>query len=109
MQYHTDVPPELALVEQILEKCTSNGMLVEVYLAKTTRQYEAALFVEGRYKPGPPVPRELDSPSAKASYWMGVRPKVGFSQEEGDDILTTLDRHNKMHHCVFMDKWGTGC
>lgn len=101
-----DVPKEATIVSQIIEKNLSNGMLVEVYLVKYPRQYEAALFVEGHYKPGPPIPRSLENPSDTAAYWMGVRPKVGLSQEEGDEILGAVNVQNKLHHCYFLDKWG---
>jgi hypothetical protein len=101
-----DVPKDAEVVSQLIEKTLSNGMLVEVYLVKNPRQYEAALFVGGHYKPGPPLPRSLDNPTETAAYWMGVRPKVGLSQEEGDEILGAVNVQNKLHHCFFADKWG---
>ena len=101
-----DVPKEAEVVSQIVEKTLKNGMLIEVYLLKYPRQFEAALFVGGNYKPGPPLPRPLDNPTEAAAYWMGVRPRVGFSQEEGDEILGTVNVQNKLHHCYFTDKWG---
>ena len=81
-------------------------MVIEVYLVKSDRQYEAALFVEGHYKPGPPIPRKTDNPTGAAVYWMGVRPSVGFTVEEGDNILAEVNVQNMLHHCHFMDKWG---
>lgn len=102
-----DVPKDAEVLSQIIEKKLSNGMLVEVYLIKLSSHYEAALFVEGHYKPGPPLPRPLETPTATAAYWMGVRPKVGLSQEEGDEILGAVNVQNKLHHCFFVDKWGT--
>ena len=102
----TDVPKEAVVVSQIIEKTLQNGMLVEVYLVKYPRQYEAALFIEGHYKPGPPIPRSVDNPTEAAAYWMGVRPKVGLSQYEGDEILGAVNVQNKLHHCYFSDKWG---
>jgi hypothetical protein len=102
----TDVPKEAEVISQIIEKTLKSGMLIEVYLLKYPRQYEAALFVGGHYKPGPPLPRPLESPTETAAYWMGVRPKVGLSQEEGDEILGAVNIQNKMHHCYFTDKWG---
>ncbi len=101
-----DVPKDAQVVSQIIEKTLSNGMLVEVYLVKYPRQYESALFIEGHYKPGPPLPRPVDNPTETAAYWMGVRPKIGLSQEEGDEILGTVNVQNKLHHCFFSDKWG---
>ena len=101
-----DVPKEAEVISQIIEKTLKTGMLVEVYLVKYPRQYEAALFIEGHFKPGPPVPRPLDNPTETAAYWMGVRPKVGLSQEEGEEILGTVNVQNMIHHCYFSDKWG---
>ena len=101
-----DVPKDLEVLDQLVEKTLSNGMLIEVYLVKSPRQYEAALFIGGNYKPGPPVPRPLDTPTEAAAYWMGVRPKAGLSQEEGEEILGAVNVQNKMHHCSFVDKWG---
>jgi hypothetical protein len=101
-----DVPKDADVVSSIIEKTLSNGMLVEVYLVKYPRQYEAALFIEGRYKPGPPIPRPVDNPTETAAYWMGVRPKVGLSQAEGDEILGAVNVQNRLHHCYFSDTWG---
>ncbi len=102
----TGVPKEAQVIRQIIEKNLKNGMLVEVYLVKYPRQYESILCVDGHYKPGPPVPRTVDNPTEAAAYWMGVRPKVGLSQEEGDEILGTVNVQNMLHHCNFLDKWG---
>jgi hypothetical protein len=101
-----DVPKDVEVISQIIEKTLNNGMLVEVYLVKNARQYESALFIEGHFKPGPPLPRPLETPTETAAYWMGVRPKVGLSQEEGDEILGAVNVQNKLHHCFFSDKWG---
>lgn len=101
-----DVPKDAEVISQIIEKTLKNGMLIEVYLMKYPRQYESGLFIEGHFKPGPPIPRPLENPTAEAAYWMGVRPKVGLSQEEGDEILGAVNVQNKLHHCYFSDKWG---
>ncbi|NTW98918.1 MAG: hypothetical protein HGB35_03115 [Geobacteraceae bacterium] len=101
-----DVPKGVEVLDLLIEKTLSNGMLVEVYLVKHPQHYEAALFIGGHYKPGPPVPRPLENPTETAAYWMGVRPKAGLSQEEGDEILGAVNVQNKMHHCFFTDSWG---
>ncbi len=101
-----DLPKDAEVISLIIEKTLNNGMLIEVYLVKLPRQYEAALFINGHYKHGPPLPRPLESPTETAAYWMGVRPKVGLSQEEGDEILGCVNVQNKLHHCYFTDKWG---
>lgn len=101
-----DLPTETEVINPIIEKTLQSGMLVEIYLVKNPRQYEAALFIEGHYKPGPPIPRPVENPTEAVAYWMGVRPKVGLSQAEGDEILGCVNVQNKMHHCYFADKWG---
>ncbi|MDD2732941.1 MAG: hypothetical protein PHF56_03290 [Desulfuromonadaceae bacterium] len=101
-----DVPKEVEVISQLVEKTLKTGMLVEVYLVKNPRQYESAIFIDGHYKAGPPVPRPLDNPTETAAYWMGVRPKVGLSKEEGEEILGAVNVQNMLHHCNFMDKWG---
>lgn len=102
-----DVPAEAEVLDQLIEKTLNNGMLIEVYLIKYPRHYEAALFINGHFKAGPPVPRSLETPTDTAAYWMGVRPKVGLSEEEGEEILGAVNVQNMIHHCNFIDKWGT--
>ena len=102
----TDIPKGAEVISQIIEKTLKSGMLVEVYLVKYPRQYQAALFIDGHYKHGPPVPRPVEKPTEMAAYWMGVRPTVGFSKEEGDEILGAVNVQNMLHHCHFIDKWG---
>ncbi|HMN02262.1 MAG TPA: hypothetical protein PKC17_05775, partial [Geobacter anodireducens] len=64
-----DVPSDMDVHESILSKETKNGFLVDVRMVKRHRQYEAALFLNGRYKPGPPLPRPLDNPSGDTTHW----------------------------------------
>lgn len=101
-----ELPKDTTIISLILDKQLKNGMHAEVFLIKRPRQYEAALFVGGHFKPGPPVPRPLDNPTDAAAYWMGVRPSIGLSQYEGDTILEEVEIQNKLHHCYFMDRWG---
>ncbi len=102
----TEVPKDVEVISQIIEKTLTSGMIVEVHLVKYPQHYEAALFIDGHYKHGPPLPRPLENPTETSAYWMGVRPKVGLSQEEGDEILGAVNVQNKLHHCFFIDKWG---
>lgn len=103
-----DVPNDMEVISSLVEKTLSNGMLIEVFLVKRPRQYEAALFIGGFHKPGPPLPRVFDEPTDQLYAWMGVRPKVGFSKEEYDEIVGGVNVQNKLHHFHFMDKWGMG-
>ena len=99
-------PKETQLLDQLVEKTLQSGTIVEVYLIKTPRQYESALFVGGNYKPGPPLPRPLEQSTETSAYWMGVRPRVGLSKEEGEEVLGAVNVQNRMHHINFIDKWG---
>lgn len=101
-----DVPNDMDVHESILSKETKNGFLVDVRMVKRHRQYEAALFLNGRYKPGPPLPRPLDNPSGDTTHWMGVRPSVGFTDEEAQTILDDVKSQNDLHHITFRDTWG---
>jgi hypothetical protein len=100
------VPKDMSVMSQIMEKTLKNGMLVEVYLVKRPRQYESALFVGGIYKPGPPIPRPIENPTGAAVYWMGVHPSIGFTEDEGDDILAEVNVKNRLNHCYFTDRCG---
>lgn len=101
------IPSDMEVLSLLIEKTLKNGMLAEIFLVKLPRQYEAALFIEGNFKPGPPIPRPLEAPTDELSYWMGVRPKLGLSEEEGNEILGAVNVQNRLHHCNFVDRWGT--
>ncbi len=101
-----NVPKKAKVVSLILEKMLKTKMLAEVYLLKYPHHYEAGLFIGGLFKPGPPLPRPLEEPTDVAAYWMGVRPRVGFTQSEGDEILGEVNVKNMINHCYFRDIWG---
>jgi len=101
-----NIPEDTEIHETIVEKTLSNGMHVEVKLAKRLRWYEAMLFVNGQYKPGPPLPRPLDEATTAASHWMGVRPKIGLSPAEAEAIIGEVNVQNYLHKFQLIDKWG---
>jgi hypothetical protein len=101
-----DVPKDMVVEESIVSKSLKSGMSVEIWLVKRPRQYEAALFLDGKYRPGPPVPRPLDSPGAEVTHWMGVRPSVGLTDEEAEAISSEVNIQNVLHHMRFKDEWG---
>lgn len=101
-----EIPRDMEVIEPILTKTLKSGFLIEVKLVKRPIQYEAALFVNGKYKPGPPVPRPMDTPAGEATHWMGIRPKVGFTTEEADKILDEVSAPNVLRRIVFKDRWG---
>jgi len=68
-------------------------------------QYEAALFLNDKYKPGPPVPYPLDTPSEQHSHWMGVRPSIGLTPEEAQRIINEVECENALHKRKMLDRW----
>lgn len=101
-----EMPRDMEIMDSILSKTLKSGFLIEVRLVKRHNQYEAALFINGKYKAGPPVPRPMDTPSGEATHWMGIRPKVGFTTEEADRILDEVSAPNVLHRIRFADNWG---
>lgn len=102
----SEIPRDMEVIDTILSKTLKSGFVVDVKLVKRPRQYEAALFINDKYKPGPPVPRPMDAPVGEATHWMGVRPKVGFTVEEADQILDEVSGQNVLHRIRFVDSWG---
>lgn len=107
MSEYTEMPREMEVQEMILERVLQNtGALLEICVVKHGKQYEAALFIDKKYKPGPPMPRPLDSPAGQATHWMGVRPKVGLTEEETEQILYEVNGLNALHRITMRDDWG---
>lgn len=105
MEYQ-GVPEEMKVQDLIVEKTLKNGMYAEIRLVRLPRQFEAALFLDGRFKPGPPVPRPLDNPTGDVTHWMGVRPSIGLTAEETDKIAGEVNVQNFLHKLQFVDRWG---
>ncbi len=101
-----DIPRDMEVIDAILSKTLKSGFVVEVKLVKRPRQYEAALFINDKYKPGPPLPRAMETPVGEATHWMGIRPKVGFTSEEADQILDEVSGQNVLHRIKMVDNWG---
>ena len=107
MSIYMDMPNDMEVEEVIIDRILQNtGALLEVCVVKHGKQYEAALFFDRKYKPGPPLPRPLESPSGQATHWMGVRPKVGLTQEEADRIEYEVNGLNALHRIQMRDTWG---
>jgi hypothetical protein len=102
-----DIPSDMEVIDTILSKTLKSGFVIDVKLVKRPRQYEAALFINDKYKPGPPLPRAMETQTGEATYWMGVRPKVGFTTEEADQILDEVSAPNVLHRIRMVDNWGT--
>lgn len=107
MSLFVDVPDDMEVQEQIIERRLKNtDSIMEVRIIKRHRQYEAAMFIEGKYKPGPPLPRELEAPSGDYTHWMGVRPKVGITAEEAEKIFYEVNGINALYRIQMKDDWG---
>lgn len=104
---YSEMPADMEVQEVIIDRVLQNtGALLEICLVKHGRQYEAAIFVDRKYKPGPPLPRPLESPSGSATHWMGVRPKVGLSDEEVEKINEEVLGINAANRIAMKDSWG---
>jgi hypothetical protein len=100
------IPADMAVEDVIISKTLKNGMYVEVRLVKRPRQYEAALFIDGKYKSGPPLPRPLELPKDDVTHWMGVRPSVGLTTQEAEEIEAEVHATNTLKRLMFKDVWG---
>jgi len=107
MSEYIDMPEQMEVVEAVVERVLQNtGALLEICVVLHGKQYEAALFFDKKYKHGPPLPRELETPSGQSTHWMGVRPKVGLTQEEAEKIFYEVNGLNAVHRIRMKDDWG---
>jgi hypothetical protein len=107
MSEFEEMPKGMEFQEVIVERILQNtGAQLEICLVKNGSQYEAALFFNKKYKPGPPMPRPLDTPSGQSTHWMGVRPKVGLTAEEAEKIVYEVNGLNALHRIQMRDNWG---
>jgi hypothetical protein len=108
MSEFKDMPDDMDVLEVIVDRVLQNtGALLEICLVKHGTQYEAALFFDKKYKPGPPMPRPLETPSGQSTHWMGVRPKVGLTEEESEKIAYEVNGVNALHRIQMKDNWGS--
>jgi hypothetical protein len=107
MSEFVEMPEDMDVEELIVERVLQNtGALLEICLVKHGAQYEAALFFDKKYKPGPPLPHPLEAPSGQSTHWMGVRPKVGLTQEEAEKIAYEVNGVNALHRIQMKDNLG---
>jgi hypothetical protein len=81
----------MVIKELILKKILSNGMVAEFLLVNRDGEFEAALYVGGRYIGGPSLPQELSPPKGEITHWMGNKPSVGLTQSEAERIIATVE------------------
>ncbi|BCS55481.1 hypothetical protein [Geobacter sp. SVR] len=101
-----DVPRGMKVIKSVVVKRLQSGFFAEVFLVLNNGQYEAALFLNDKFKPGPPIPHELDTPSEQHSHWMGVRPSIGLTPEEAERIISEVESENAIHRKKMSDRWG---
>lgn len=101
-----DVPHGMKILRSIVVKRLQSGIYAEVFLAMRDDHYEGALFLNDKYKPGPPMPQQLETPNETSSHWMGVRPSVGLSPEEAEKITSEIEYENMVHRKKMDDRWG---
>ncbi|BCS53652.1 hypothetical protein [Geobacter sp. SVR] len=80
----------------ILTKILSTGMKAEFAIVKEAGAYKAALYINGRRIPGPPLPEKLDPPTEGLTHWMGNRPSVGLSSDEAEKIIREVELENSV-------------
>ncbi|RNC68629.1 MAG: hypothetical protein ED859_09965 [Desulfuromonadales bacterium] len=78
----------------IFKKMLSSGSFAEFVIVKNEGRYEAALYINGKYIPGPSIPRPLQPPKDDITHWMGNRPSVGLTQGEAERILEDVSFEN---------------
>lgn len=80
----------------IFSRVLSNGMKADFAIAKEEDYFVAALYVGGRFIPGPALPQLLDPPKGDVTHWMGNRPSVGLSTEEAEKIIREVNLENSV-------------
>jgi hypothetical protein len=100
-----DVPRGMKVMKSVVVKRLQSGFFAEVFLVLHDGQYEAALFLNDKYKPGPPIPYPLDTPTEQHTHWMGVRPSIGLTAQEAELILNEVECENALHKKKMQDRW----
>ena len=82
--------------KNILSKILSNGLKADFSLVMEDDVYQAALYVDGRHIPGPPLPVPLDPANGDVTHWMGNKPSVGLTTEEAEKIFKVVKLENSV-------------
>lgn len=80
----------------IISKILLNGLKADLALVYDEETFKAALYVDGRAIPGPPLPVPLDPCKGDATHWMGNRPSVGLTSEEAEKIIREVKLENNV-------------
>ncbi len=82
--------------KNIISKILSNGLKVDVSLVQIENAYQAALYIDGRFIPGPPHPTPLVTPKGDVTHWMGNHPSVGLTAQETEKICAEVKLENSV-------------
>jgi hypothetical protein len=82
--------------KNIFSKILSNGLKADFSLVQDDDVFHAALYVDGRHIPGPPLPAPLDPAKGDVTHWMGNKPSVGLTTEEADRIFKEVKLENSV-------------
>lgn len=80
----------------IVTKILSNGLKADFALVREEDAFQAALYIDGRPIPGPPLPVPLDPGAGELTHWMGNRPSVGLTADEAEKILREVNLENSV-------------
>jgi hypothetical protein len=92
--------------KQILKKILQSGYVAEINLVKREGCYEAALYLNGKYVGGPPLPRLLTPPKDDITHWMGNRPTIGLTESEAERIVEIVQDENDVLMHRQKSGWG---
>jgi hypothetical protein len=98
MQARTLLGEALIMIfnKNILSKILSNGLKADFSLVQVDDAFQAALYVDGRHIPGPPLPVPLDPANGDITHWMGNRPSVALTAEEAEKIIKAVQLENSV-------------
>lgn len=82
--------------KNIFTKTLSNGLNVNFSIVLENEVFHAAMYIDGRHIPGPPLPTRLDPPKGETTYWMGNRPSVGLTTAEAEKIIREVNLENSV-------------
>lgn len=82
--------------KNILSKILSNGLKADFSLVQVDDAFQAALYVDGRHIPGPPLPVPLDPAKGEVTHWMGNKPSVGLTAAETNKIIQEVNIENSV-------------
>lgn len=88
--------PCMIFKKNILSKILSNGLKANFSVVQEDGAFRAALYIDGRYIPGPPLPVPLDPANEDITHWMGNRPSVGLTTEEAEKIVKQVNLENSV-------------